>query len=72
MAKVYATTPGAEVWISPYGAATNERPCVVPEAVGRELATVEGLRVEPDEPAPAPAAKKRTAAAPAEAMSEKE
>ncbi len=54
MAKVYATVPGAEVQIPPYGMATEHVPCVVPECVGEELSKVEGLRVEPDEPAPAP------------------
>lgn len=58
MPKVYATVPGAEVQIPPYGTATNDRPCLVPAEVGRELATVAGLRVEPDETAP----KKRSAA----------
>jgi hypothetical protein len=54
MAKVYTTVPGAEMWISHHGPATNDRPCLVPEAVGAELAGVEGLRVEQDEPAQAP------------------
>ncbi len=54
MPKVYATVPGAEVWIPPYGTARNDSPAVVPAAVGAELAKVEGLRVEPDEPAAAP------------------
>ncbi len=54
MAKVYATVPGAEVQIPPYGVATEQSPCLVPEPVGEELSRVEGLRVEPDEPAPAP------------------
>ena len=69
MAKVYATVPGAEVQIPPYGVATNDRSCLVPAAVGEELGKVEGLRVEPDEPVPAP--KKRTSVAEA-AKSEKE
>jgi hypothetical protein len=68
VARVYATTPGAEVWISHYGPATETVPCVVPEAVGVELAKVEGFRVELDEPAPLPVIrKKNAAAAPAEA-----
>ena len=50
MPKVYATVPGAEVWIPPYGTATNDRPCVVPAPVAEELAKAEGLRVEADEP----------------------
>ncbi len=49
MPKIYATVPGAEVWIPPYGMATNDSPAVVPAAVGAELAKVDGLRVEPDE-----------------------
>jgi hypothetical protein len=52
--KVYATVPGAEVWIPPYGTATNELPCIVPAEVGEELAAAEGLRVESEAPAPAP------------------
>ncbi len=52
MAKVYATVPGAEVQIPPFGVATNDRPCLVPPAVAEELAHAEGLRVEPDDPAP--------------------
>ncbi len=48
MAKVFAAVPGAEVQIPPYGTATNDRPCLVPAAVGEELSKVEGLRVEPD------------------------
>lgn len=52
MVKVYATVPGAEVWIPPYGTATNESPCLVPAAVAKELAHDKSLRVEPDEPAP--------------------
>ena len=55
MFKVYATVPGAEVWIPPYGTATNDRPALVPAAVAKEFAHTEGLRVErdePDEPAP--------------------
>lgn len=60
MPKVYATVPGAEVWIPPYGTATNDRPAVVPPVVAEELAKIEGLRVEPDEPAPPrPAPKSR-------------
>ncbi len=51
MPKVFATVPGAEIWIPPYGTATNDRPCVVPAAVAEELAKAEGLRVEADEPA---------------------
>jgi hypothetical protein len=49
MPKVYATVPGAEVWIPPHGMATNDSPALVPAAVGAELAKVEGLRVESDE-----------------------
>jgi hypothetical protein len=55
--KVYATVPGAEVWIPPFGMATNEVPCLVPASVAAELARAEGLRVEPDE---APPAKKKS------------
>jgi hypothetical protein len=66
MAKVYAKTPGAEVWVSHFGPATETVPCLVPEAVGLELAAVADLRVEM-EPAPAPAGKKKTAEAPAAA-----
>ncbi len=54
MAKVFATVPGAEVQIPPYGMATEHVPCVVPASVGEELSKVEGLRVEPDESSPAP------------------
>lgn len=50
--KVYTTVPGAEAYIPPYGTATNDTPCVVPVAVGAELARADGFRVEPDEPAP--------------------
>lgn len=50
MARVYATVPGAEVWIPPYGTATNDGSCVVPDAVAEELAQAEGLRIEPDDP----------------------
>jgi hypothetical protein len=62
VAKVYATVPGAEVWIPPFGTATNDGPCVVPAAVGEELARAEGLRVEMDEAAPAPAPRKKSTA----------
>ena len=55
--KVYATVPGAEVWIPPFGMATNEVPCLVPASVAAELARAEGLRVEADE---APAPKKKS------------
>jgi len=51
--KVYATVPGAEIWIPPFGMATNEAPCLVPASVAAELARAEGLRVEPDEGPPA-------------------
>jgi hypothetical protein len=61
MPRVYATVPGAERQIPPYGTATEHTPCLVPAAVGEELSKVEGLRVEPDEPVPAP--KKRAAEA---------
>ena len=54
MPKVYATVPGAEVWIPPFGTATNQHPCLVPASVGEELSKVEGFKVEPDEPVPAP------------------
>ncbi len=54
MAKVFATVPGPEVQIPPYGTATEQNPCLVPASVGEELSRVGGLRVEPDEPAPAP------------------
>lgn len=46
MARVYATTPGAVVRIDYHGEATETEPCRVPDEVGRELAGVEGLRVE--------------------------
>lgn len=58
MPKVYATTPGAVVQIDHYGPATNDQPCVVPEAVAAELAKAEGLRVEPDETTSSKGAKK--------------
>lgn len=48
--RIYAAVPGAEVWIPPYGMATNDVPCIVPASVGEELARAEGLRVEPGEP----------------------
>jgi hypothetical protein len=54
MVKVYATVPGAEIWIPPYGTATNDRPCLVPPTVAEELSHAEGLRVEPDELPPVP------------------
>ena len=61
MRKVYATVPGAEVRIPPYGTATNEVPCLVPASVAAELARSEGLRVEPDDPdEPAPKKKHHT------------
>jgi len=65
--RVYTTVPGAEVQIPPYGTATEHTPCLVPASVGEELSKVEGLRVEPDETAPAPKRKKAD-----EAKSEKE
>ncbi len=68
MPKVYATVPGAEVWIPPHGMATNDSPAVVPAAVGAELAKVDGLRVEPDEPVQAP--KKKLAPEPAKTEKE--
>lgn len=62
--KVYATIPGAEVWIPPYGTAKNDVPCIVPPEVGAELAVAEGLRVESDEPAPTPKKKSHAPLAP--------
>ena len=73
MPKVFATVPGAAVDISGEGfrgTATNDRPCVVPEAVAAELAAVEGLRVEPDEPVAPSKAKAKTQAPPADAPKE--
>ncbi len=72
MPKVYATVPGAEVQVDFYGTATNDRPCLVPAAVAEELAHAEGLRVEPDEPAPRLAPRGRNPALPEVAPSEKE
>ncbi len=68
MRRIWATVPGAEVRVSHYGTATNDQPCLVPDSVAEELAHVEGLKVEPAEPAPAQ--RKKQAAEPAK--SEKE
>lgn len=72
MAKVFATVPGAEVRIPPYGTATNDGACVVPAAVAEELAKIQGLRVEADEPAPRLAPKSKIPASDVAAPSEKE
>jgi hypothetical protein len=53
MAKVYPKHEGGEVQIGNLGIATSDRPVVVSEEIGRELATCDAVRVETDEPAPA-------------------
>jgi hypothetical protein len=48
VAKIFTTVPGAVMEIGNYGPASNDRPAVVPEAVGKELEGREDLHVEAD------------------------